>query len=499
MDRATTLDAGGGTFETAAGTHAHPGRRHLRRRAGWPRPAPARMVADRRRQPHRRHHHRRRHACSSATAAPPARSPATSSNNGALVFDRANTLDVAGVDQRHRHGHPGRDRRHPAAPAPTPTPARRRSTSGALYVNGDQTAATGATTAASGATLGGVGTIGGDVTIADGATLAPGDVGAAPGTLAHRRQSRARRRARSSTTASAQANVPGGPLNDLTPSAATSTLDGTLNVTTTPGGAFDPGVYRVFNYGGTLTDNGLTIGTIPAPDFLVQTSVAQPGQPRQHHRPHAQLLGRRRRAEEQRRRQRRRRHLAELGRQRQLDRDHRARRTRPSPTAPSPSSPAPPAPSTVDDSLGDVTVSGMQFATDGYLVEGDPITLVGAPAAIVRVGDGTAAGAAMTATIAAELTGASQPRQDRPRHPRARRRQQLHRRHRDRRRRARDRRPTPTSARPPAALSFDGGTLRTTASFTTARATTLEAGGGTIETTAGTLTHDRRRRRRRAR
>ena len=33
----------------------------------------------------------------------------------------------------------------------------------------------------------------------------------------------------------------------------------------------------------------------------------------------------------------------------------------------------------MDDSLGAVSVSGMQFATDGYVVEGDPITLVGAP------------------------------------------------------------------------------------------------------------------------
>ena len=68
--------------------------------------------------------------------------------------------------------------------------------------------------------------------------------------------------------------MPGGPLNDLTRSAATSSLDGTLDVTTTPGGSFDPGVYRVFDYAGALTDNGLAIGTIPSPDFFVQTSVA---------------------------------------------------------------------------------------------------------------------------------------------------------------------------------------------------------------------------------
>ena len=49
----------------------------------------------------------------------------------------------------------------------------------------------------------------------------------------------------------------------------------------------------------------------------------------------------------------------------------------------------------------------MQFATDGYLIPGDPINLAGPQSTIVRVGDGTSAGAAMTATIDAELAGAS--------------------------------------------------------------------------------------------
>src|SRR5690606_38714501 len=52
--------------------------------------------------------------------------------------------------------------------------------------------------------------------------------------------------------------------------------------------------------------------------------------------------------------------------------------------------------------------SGMQFLTDGYVIEGDAINLVGAPASTIRVGDGTAAGAGITATIASELTGAVQ-------------------------------------------------------------------------------------------
>src|SRR3546814_7271973 len=60
---------------------------------------------------------------------------------------------------------------------------------------------------------------------------------------------------------------------------------------------------------------------------------------------------------------------------------------------------------TVDRSLGDVEASGMQFLTDGYVIEGDAIILAGTQATI-RVGDGTAAGAGTSATINAELTGA---------------------------------------------------------------------------------------------
>ncbi|WP_163317758.1 hypothetical protein, partial [Enterobacter hormaechei] len=52
------------------------------------------------------------------------------------------------------------------------------------------------------------------------------------------------------------------------------TLGGTLNVS--DAGGFGAGVYRLFDYGGTLTDNGLAIGARPAgvdaSDLLVQTS-----------------------------------------------------------------------------------------------------------------------------------------------------------------------------------------------------------------------------------
>jgi fibronectin-binding autotransporter adhesin len=59
---------------------------------------------------------------------------------------------------------------------------------------------------------------------------------------------------------------------------------------------------------------------------------------------------------------------------------------------------------TVDNSNGQVTSTGMQFAVDGYTVDGDAIDLAG-NSATVRVGDGTLGGADMTATIGASLFG----------------------------------------------------------------------------------------------
>ncbi|MGB3124050.1 MAG: autotransporter domain-containing protein, partial [Pseudomonas sp.] len=52
------------------------------------------------------------------------------------------------------------------------------------------------------------------------------------------------------------------------------TLDGTLNVT--DAGGFGVGVYQLFRYGGALTDNGLTLGTLPVGvgDLSLQTSLA---------------------------------------------------------------------------------------------------------------------------------------------------------------------------------------------------------------------------------
>lgn len=59
---------------------------------------------------------------------------------------------------------------------------------------------------------------------------------------------------------------------------------------------------------------------------------------------------------------------------------------------------------TVSGTDGEISVTGMQFAVDGYRVEGDAINLADAQTTI-RVGDGSMAGADYTATIASELRG----------------------------------------------------------------------------------------------
>lgn len=58
----------------------------------------------------------------------------------------------------------------------------------------------------------------------------------------------------------------------------------------------------------------------------------------------------------------------------------------------------------VNGSAGDISVTGMQFAVDGYSVVGDAITLADAET-VIRVGDGSQAGAAYNAVIDTELRG----------------------------------------------------------------------------------------------
>ncbi|MDB5188382.1 MAG: outer rane autotransporter barrel protein, partial [Candidatus Kaiserbacteria bacterium] len=183
------------------------------------------------------------------------------------------------------------------------------------------------------------------------------------------------------------------------------TLDGVLNITAATG--FNAGVYRLVDYGGALTDNGLDIGATPsgtaASDFVVQTSVA--GQVNLVDS-HASILNFWDGA------------AAGSANNGAIDGGNGVWSvTVPNWTdvngqsngamAPQPGFAvfeAAPGTVTVDDSAGAVSVTGMQFASSGYTVTGDAITLASG-AANIRVGDGTAAGAGYSATIASVLTG----------------------------------------------------------------------------------------------
>ena len=64
---------------------------------------------------------------------------------------------------------------------------------------------------------------------------------------------------------------------------------------------------------------------------------------------------------------------------------------------------------TVDAASGAINTIGLQFADDGFVVDGDGMGLIGADGqTTIRVGDGTQSGAGMTATVASALSGDSQ-------------------------------------------------------------------------------------------
>jgi autotransporter-associated beta strand protein len=128
-----------------------------------------------------------------------------------------------------------------------------------LFVNN---AFGGGVTVANGTLLGGTGTIAGPVSISGGGIVAPGT---SPGTLS---VSNAFSLAGTSVVGfelNAADQTVGGGVNDLISGVTNLTLDGILNVTGI--GDFTtiaaPVTWRLFNYSGTLTDNGLTLGSLP--------------------------------------------------------------------------------------------------------------------------------------------------------------------------------------------------------------------------------------------
>ena len=272
---------------------------------------------------------------------------------------------------------------------------------GALLVNGTLGNASSTVGVSSGGTLGGNGTIGGNVTIADG-NLSPGFSGS-PSVLTI-----GGNLVLGSTSILnyqfGEAGAVGGSLNDLTVVNGNLTLDGRLNVTVPTGGSFDPGVYRIFNYGGALFDNVLTLGTMPSGNFSVETAIT--GQVDLVYTSAGMTLtfwdgdlgpkGN---------------HIVDGGNGtwRVSASDNNWTNLDGFPNAPYQNGSfavfaGAAGTVTVDNSTGQVVSGGMQFMTNGYVIQGGAITMADG-SNIIRVGDGTRLGTDFVATIASELTG----------------------------------------------------------------------------------------------
>ncbi|ARS28892.1 outer membrane transport barrel [Sphingomonas sp. KC8] len=314
-------------------------------------------------------------------------------NNGTLAFNRTDAATfggaLSGTGALHQYG------------------------SARLTLTGDSAGFAGATTVHVG-TLRVDGALGGSLAIGNGASLeGAGHVGAVDisgsGTLV----------GRAGDTLGIDSLVLGSDANVVvqlgTPSAnalfdvtGDLVLDGTLNIS--DAGGFGAGVYRLFDYGGTLTDNGLALGALPsgiaADDLVIQT--AAPGRVNLVSSAGADLLfwdgtntalhdngvvdggagiwtatGRMWTGAEG----------AVNG----------AIRPNPGFAVFQGNGGA----VTLDDSAGALSVTGMQFASDGYSLVGDALALAGSGGrTVIRVGDASAAGAGITTTIGSVLTGA---------------------------------------------------------------------------------------------
>lgn len=185
------------------------------------------------------------------------------------------------------------------------------------------------------------------------------------------------------------------------------TLDGTLNVSSQ--GGFGLGVYRLFDYQGALTDNGMAIGSTPSgvasTDLLLQSGAGQinlvytagatlnfwdGGNATLHNN-------------------------GAINGGDGLWRTDGSNWTAVNGLVNGPFLPNPnfalfqgsAGTVTVDNSAGVIGITGLQIATDGYVINGDNLTLQGGSETIIRVGDSSAASANMTGTLAASLSGAS--------------------------------------------------------------------------------------------
>nr|WP_051917470.1 autotransporter-associated beta strand repeat-containing protein [Brucella anthropi] len=174
------------------------------------------------------------------------------------------------------------------------------------------------------------------------------------------------------------------------------TLAGSLNIT--DGGGFGPGLYRLIDYQGNLTDNGMTIGTAPGGDptrMWIDTDEANK---------QVNLMSS---------------YGVRLNvwdggngawnlvsdHSNDVWTDNADNIKGPYDQGSFAVFRGTPGTVTISNAAGNVTASGLNFATDGYVLAGDALDLDNTDQPIINVGDATDASKSMTATIAATLTG----------------------------------------------------------------------------------------------
>lgn len=324
-------------------------------------------------------------------------------NNGTLSFNRSNAANFSGaISGNGAITHVGSgtttlNGNSPSYSGTTTVP------NGTLLVNGVLGNSSHSFTTLSGGILGGVGSIGGNVSIQDG-VLSPGNSVGTLGVLGNL-----------SLSGSSilhyefgEANTAGGLLNDLTNVGGNLQLDGVLNVNVESGAVLQAGVYRIINYNGSLTNNGLSLGVLPAPgvEFFVQTSI--PSEVNLVYTAgykfnfwDGELAANKNDS------------VIEGGDgiwQSELGNDHWTNYqgvfNAPFNDAAFAVFSGKPGVITVDQSLGDINISGVQFSIDGYRVKDGTINMVAANT-LIFVGEGTLAGEAMTATVDSQLSGNS--------------------------------------------------------------------------------------------
>lgn len=139
---------------------------------------------------------------------------------------------------------------------------------GKLRINGDCVSATGAITVASGAILGGFGNVYATTTVQNGGILSPSIQATQPAAVFETDQP-------TILNSTSILDWLLGTSSDRCDITGNLTLDGTINVIA--GVGFASGTYRIFNYSGALTNNGLTVGAMP-PGYTATVSVATANQ-----------------------------------------------------------------------------------------------------------------------------------------------------------------------------------------------------------------------------